>query len=300
VVLAEALVGYSRPGFRVELIWLLMQGNESRQMQGSISRGSFCWSTSWQYHRCATGSKATEFTLLIILLDFAEIGYHLSLFLSEKDFLCQVVTKGRLFKQYMENEVWISSRIIEALVGQDADGRIRALKHLFERPQLRKAAIAYVCKHSGNQQDGEDVFQEAIIVFDRRIRQGAYNGQGSLEAYFMGIVRWYWFNERQRHRDVLLGASGPEPPPEGDPELEYLITEQCEQLEQLLAQLTDKCRNLLKMYQLNYSMNEIAQAMGYANSGVAKKEAFLCRKRFQALLKTRPEIWSDLILKKEL
>ncbi len=198
----------------------------------------------------------------------------------------------------MANEEWISSAIIEALAGQDADGRIQALKHLFERPQLRKTAIAYVCKHSGNQQDGEDVFQEAIILFDRRIRQGAFNGKSTLEAYFMGIVRWHWFNECQRHREVLLGGNGPEPPAEGDPELEYLITERREQLEQLLSQLTDKCRNLLKMYQLNYSMDEIAQAMGYANSGVSKKEAFLCRKRFQALLKTRPEIWSDLILKK--
>ncbi len=188
--------------------------------------------------------------------------------------------------------------MIEALSGQDAERRKKALLYLFGNKQFRNLCIWHVRKHGGNQQDGEDVFQEAIIVFDRRIRQGAFQAEGSLEAYFMGIVRWHWFNERQRKSPVLLGESSPEPPPEGDPEVEYLITERREQLEILLHQLTDKCRNILKMYQLNYSMEEIAQAMGFANSGVSKKEAFLCRKRFEMLLKTRPDIWSDLITKR--
>ena len=200
----------------------------------------------------------------------------------------------------MVRQTLTQAELIEALSSPDAERRQWALRHLFEHDRLRQAAIAHVRRHSGNRQDGEDVFQEAVIVFDRKIRQGAFLGEGSLEAYFMGIVRWHWYNEQHRagHTDtVLLGDNSPEPPPDGDPELEYLLTERRELLENLLEQLTDKCRNLLKMYRLEYSMEEIAHTMGFANSGVAKKEAFLCRKRFQVLLKTRPEIWSDLIRK---
>ena len=168
---------------------------------------------------------------------------------------------------------------------------------------MTQAAFAYVRKHGGNQQDGEDVFQEAIIVFDRKLRQGAYHSEGSLEAYFMGIVRWHWHNEQHRTghtATVLLGDRTPEPPPDGDPEIEYLLIERREMLDKALGHLTAKCRNLLKMYRLEYSMEEIARDMHYANSSVAKKEAVLCRKRFQALLKTRPEIWKDLISKVQL
>lgn len=200
----------------------------------------------------------------------------------------------------MVRQTLTQAELIEALSGPDIGQRQMALRYLFAHGQLRQAAIAHVRKHSGNQQDGEDVFQEAIIVFDRKIRQGAYLGEGSLEAYFMGIVRWQWYNEQHcagHTATVLLGDNSPEPPPDGDPEMEYLLTERRELLENLLEQLTDKCRNLLKMYRLEYSMEEIARTMGFANSGVAKKEAFLCRKRFQVLLKNRPEIWSDLIRK---
>ena len=199
----------------------------------------------------------------------------------------------------MRKPSFSQSEIIEALCGSDAGQRKLALHQLFEHPALRQLAIAHVRRYGGNRQDGEDVFQEAIIVFDRKLRSGAFRGDGSIEAYFMGIVRWQWFNEQHRlgKTAVYHGADMPEPPPDGDPELEYLLTERRDQLDKLLEQLTDKCRNLLKMYQLDYSMEEIARLMGFANGGVAKQEAFLCRKRFRAVLETRPDIWNDIIKK---
>lgn len=186
----------------------------------------------------------------------------------------------------MQKHSLTQAEIIDALTGRDAGRRKMALRCLFEDAVLRQKAIAYVRRHGGNRQDGEDVFQEAIIVFDRKLRQGAFRSEGSLEAYFMGIVRWHWFNEQQRpgKTAVFFSENTPEPPPDGDPELEYLLTERREQLKELLEQLADKCRNLLKLYQLDYTMDEIAQTMGFANGGVAKKEAFLCRKRFRVLL----------------
>ena len=189
------------------------------------------------------------------------------------------------------------SEIVEALTGQDAAQRKAAFRQLFEDPDLRKMTIAHVHRHGGNRQDGEDVFQESIIVFDRKIRQGAFLNQGSLEAYFMGIVRWHWFNEQHRNNRAndLMSEKPPEPPSESDPEMEFLLTERRQQIETLLELLTEKCRSILKMYQLDYSMDEIAQALGYANSGVAKKEAFLCRQRFKALLQKHPDIWQDII-----
>ncbi|MBK9335750.1 MAG: sigma-70 family RNA polymerase sigma factor [Lewinellaceae bacterium] len=181
---------------------------------------------------------------------------------------------------------------IIAALGSTADERRKwALRCLFEDKVLRQMSIAHVRKYGGNRQDGEDVFQEAIIVLDRKIRMGDFRGEGSIEGYFMGIVRWHWFNQQHKTgQSTRLAESRPEPPLSSNPELDYLLTERRELLEKLLQQLADKCRNLLKFYQLDFSMKEIAHQMGFANSGVAKKEAFLCRKRFRVLLERHPEI----------
>ncbi len=187
--------------------------------------------------------------------------------------------------------------MVKALSAHDPDRRKAALRSLFEHDTLRDQTLHHVRKNQGNLQDGEDVFQEAIILFDRKVREGQYRAEGPLEAYFMGIVRWYWFNMQQRSRNspVTLQDVMPEPPSGPDPEMVYLLKERKDLIGKLLDQLNEKCRKLLKLYQLDFSMEEIAQSMGYANGGVAKKEAFLCRRRFRVLLENHPEIWQDTI-----
>lgn len=191
----------------------------------------------------------------------------------------------------MQKSSLSQAAIIEALTGGHPEQRREALQHLFCDSMLRERTVAHVRKYGGNRQDGEDVFQEAIIIFDRKVRLGDYRGEGQIEAFFMGIARWHWFNEQQKtvNASTVTVEKTPEPPPAGDPELEYLLTERREQFEKLLSQLTEKCQKLLKMYQLDFTMDEIASQMGFANGGVAKKKAFLCRKRFRALLLKHPE-----------
>ena len=208
----------------------------------------------------------------------------------------QAVTFYRIFKPFMNNNPGTPAELSVALAATDPERRKMTLKGLFENEALRKRAIAHVRSHGGNLQDGEDVFQEAIIVLDRKLRRFDFVVEISLEAYFIGIVRWSWFNENQRRQKaaVVPSETRPELSTGSNPEIEYLLAERSEQLKNLMENLQEKCRNILKMYQLEYSMDEIAQAMGFANSGVAKKEAFLCRQRFKALLNTVPELWKDL------
>lgn len=186
----------------------------------------------------------------------------------------------------MHNPDFAPEVIIAALGSTAPAQREAALRALFDNEGLRRLCSAHVRKHGGNRQDGEDVFQEALIVLDRKLRLGDYRGEGSIEAYFMGIVRWHWYNEQQKtgRNNTRYMETPPEPPPNGDPELAFLLDERRDHLEKLLEQMASKCRNLLKLYQLDYSMEEIANQMGYASGAVAKKEAFLCRKRFKALL----------------
>jgi len=54
--------------------------------------------------------------------------------------------------------------------------------------------ISHVLSESGNVEDGEFVFQEAVIIFDRKIREGLNNKNTSLKTQFTSIAKQYWRN----------------------------------------------------------------------------------------------------------
>ena len=75
------------------------------------------------------------------------------------------------------------------------------LQYLFGDSALRKACIGHVLRHGGNRQDGEDVFQEAIILFDRKLRFGAFRGEQLVGAVALQCS----VRPKTRHAALLVG-----------------------------------------------------------------------------------------------
>jgi len=65
-------------------------------------------------------------------------------------------------------------------------------------------------------------------------------------------------------------------------------------LAQAIAKIGERCRRILKLYGLNYSMDEIAQELGLKNAEMAKKATYRCRNRLRDFLDSNPE-WKTLI-----
>ena len=188
----------------------------------------------------------------------------------------------------MANTDW-SDDTIQAGIQSGGPAREQALKRLYQLPGLREAVVRYVLDHGGSRQDAQDIFQEALVLFDRNLREGRYEGKSSLRTYFVAIAKWRWVTVRRqqgRYTEISpLHYDG-----EVDsPEAETIRSEYRELFQEALGQIGDRCRDLLKLYQLEYSMEEIAQLMQYNSADVAKKEAYRCRMRFRELLENHPE-----------
>lgn len=180
--------------------------------------------------------------------------------------------------------------------GDDGQRKAAYLALLYDKA-LERQTIGHVRRHGGSVADGEDVFHDALIIFDRHVRTGKYRNEGRLRGYFMGIVHWCWFNERQlrqKRRNIPLEEAMP-PSETDDPGHIVLQNDLRERLSQLIALLSEKCRQLIRLYMLGYKMEEAAEEMGYAGSGVAKKESSLCRKRLRALLLRQTDLIQDII-----
>lgn len=183
---------------------------------------------------------------------------------------------------------------IVASIQRGGAARETALRELYLRPGLREAVYRHVLDHGGSRDDAQDMYQESLVLLDRNVREGRFEGRSALTTYFVAIAKWRWLTvRRQQGRFTTLNPAQYDDEVESV-EQETLRTEHRELLQAALAELGGRCKELLTLYQLEYSMREIADQMAYENADVAKKEAFRCRQRLRELLEKQPQ-WSNLL-----
>lgn len=192
----------------------------------------------------------------------------------------------------MTDTNWTDETLLDA-IRQGGQAREAALQAVYQKPGLRETVIRIVLDQGGSRDDAMDVFQETVVLFDRNLRMGRFEGRSALSTYFVGIARWTWQSQRRKQgRTTELQATHYDEHVES-PEAEVLRAEHRSWLEAVLGRIGERCRELLRLYQLDYSMEEITAAMQYANADVAKKEAYRCRMRFRELLEQQ-SAWNDL------
>jgi RNA polymerase sigma factor (sigma-70 family) len=166
------------------------------------------------------------------------------------------------------------------------------LRRIYLLPGLRETVARFVLDNGGSRADAQDVFQEAFILFDRNLREGRFEGKSALATYFVAIAKWRWVTlRRQQGRFQEISPAQYESEVES-PENETLRAEHRELLAEAMGKIGERCRELLRHYQLDYSMEEIAREMGYANAETAKKEAYRCRMRLREYLENNP-LWEE-------
>ncbi len=184
--------------------------------------------------------------------------------------------------------------IVAGIQGTAAE-RDRALQQfLRQHRDLRGQILHYVSVNRGNEQDGEDVFQDAIVLFDRRIRRDGFEGKSSLATYFTSIARLHWIGKLRRKPDTQNLPERHEADSIEDPEADYLVEEKKAILAAALERIGEKCKQLLNLYKLDYSMEEMAKELGISSAALAKKDAYRCRMKLRDYLMERPDLLREL------
>ncbi|MCB0518275.1 MAG: sigma-70 family RNA polymerase sigma factor [Lewinellaceae bacterium] len=183
--------------------------------------------------------------------------------------------------------------LLAALTGAEHE-RLQALQHFFKNPRLLQWVLRYVRQQGGSEEEGRDVFEESFIVFERQVRNGHFRGESSLETWFHGIARWQWLVHCRKKRPTSVLEHVQLPSQQPSPEKMIIIEERRVILERLLVQVGERCQKLLGFFQLDYSMKEIREKMGYASEQVAANEVHSCRGKLKKLIEQQPELHETL------
>lgn len=164
-------------------------------------------------------------------------------------------------------------RIIE-LIRTNKEGK--ALTELYRHfPMMRKMILS----KGGNKEDSEDIFQEALIILCRKVKEQGFELRSQLSTYLFSVCRYLWKDELKKRKPVMVVdfETGFNPDEEQGWEVFVEQEKRARMAEKVLNELGDRCRELLLLfYNAGLRLKDIASRMGYNSESTAKNQKYKC------------------------
>ena len=177
----------------------------------------------------------------------------------------------------------------DALIAAIRGGDERALAHLY---RLHWPMVShFVLQNSGTEDDAQDVYQEGVLVFYEKVRDGSLELSCQIKTYLYAVCRRLWLKRltsRSRFGVRLLDGEEHGPALHTGAEDDLLLAEEQDRrfttMGEALAHLGEPCRSLLEgFYLLDKSMQDLTAEFGYTNADNAKNQKYKCLVRLKKL-----------------
>lgn len=161
------------------------------------------------------------------------------------------------------------------------------LNFLTSDKELEGKIHALIIKNNGSNDDAQDMYQNGLILINTYMNEGKFRG-GAVKGFFYQVCYNLWRNELKKNKTLPLPEDGTDLTISTlDPQEELERKERSRLLDALFKQLSESCQKILRLKFFiidNYSLQEIAQQMGFKNAQIAANTLSKCRKRLWVLL----------------
>ncbi|MEO1628669.1 MAG: sigma-70 family RNA polymerase sigma factor, partial [Bacteroidota bacterium] len=152
-----------------------------------------------------------------------------------------------------------------------------------DKTDLKKRIVSKVRSLGYSREEAVDFYQQGFVQLNTIFQKGKYKG-GNIKGYFYNVCVNLKLNDRRKRKEVLPGDSMAFHQEDHSTERQIVSNEQKELLNKWLAQLTEKCRDTLRLWDQGYSRQEIANQMGYNSPEQAGLARFRCMEKLQSLI----------------
>ena len=175
------------------------------------------------------------------------------------------------------------------LIEELRNGNEDVIKYLYEHLPMVES---WIQANNGSRQDALDLFQEAIIVFYRKVREGDYSHDSRISTYLMAICRFQWYTilkkrtkQQESFAQINLFSGQDTGNSSGEPKIsqeELSLPSRESYLKNAIEELGEKCKAILEAaIFLNLKMEVIAQRFNFANAQSARQQKLQCLKRLR-------------------
>ena len=137
----------------------------------------------------------------------------------------------------------------------------------------------FVKKNSGSEEDAQDIFQETIVIFFRKVREEGFVLTSSLNTFLYSVGRLMWLKELEKKKRII----------ELDTSEDYIsidnniiqlisLNDRLRLYRQKFEELSEDCKKVLRMSLEKISIKEITKRMKYNSEQHTKNRRFRCKK----------------------
>lgn len=138
--------------------------------------------------------------------------------------------------------------------------------------------------NNGSESDAQDIFQEALIVLYRKVRNSNFQLTCSLGTYIYSVARLLWLKELNKRSKGILVNENIDYIVDKDAEIQETIqkNERLKLFREKYEELSDDCRKILQMFLMEVPLKEITKIMGYSSEQHTRNRRYRCK---EALIK---------------
>ena len=150
-----------------------------------------------------------------------------------------------------------------------------------------------ILHNAGSDNDAEDVFQEALIIIFKKLRdEPGFKLESAFTTYIYSIARLIWLKHLRMvkkieidplNRDLEERIEFEEPLPVEDKDLRMAI------YQRNLLKIPEDCQKILQLTAQDLSSSEIAQQLGFRSEGYVRKRRHFCKEYLVNKIKDDPD-----------
>lgn len=183
---------------------------------------------------------------------------------------------------YQEQDQQLVHYTVEAILEGLKTSDSNVLEYIYKKyfPIVR----FFVIKNSGTDEDAKDVFQEAIILIYKKLKDESLDLNCAFKTYLYSVCRILWLRQLEKKKVRNEVVTDNQVFVQLDEDIEELVAEQEQfRIYQKHFQLLHKdCQEILQLFLKKVPLKEIAQKMNIKSDKYLKKRKYACK---EALIK---------------
>ena len=145
---------------------------------------------------------------------------------------------------------------------------------------------AFIHQNSGSEDEARDIFQDALVILYKKVRQPGFLLSSALFTFFYAICRNLWLKKlRDSDKERVTSEVDQEYMDENVDEEELQMEAQRQLYRKKLREISESCQQLLKLSLAGKRMREIVDLMGMSSEQYARKRKFQCKEQLIRLIR---------------